>query len=121
MSEGKNGNIQSIDHIRDKTIRLFTYLRELTQLRSKVIRAIENYDSVMWLSDIPHEQECFTLAWGAVRDENEDVWLEIKKPKLSPFPPPSEEISLWVKESDLADSSKDGCSINIVWKRLSRA
>jgi very-short-patch-repair endonuclease len=107
VSEGKNDNMQSCGHIRDKAIRLFTYLLELTQLRSKVIRAIENYDSVMWLSDIPHEQECFTLAWGAARDENEEVWLEIKKPKLLPFPPPSEEISPWVKESDLADSSKD--------------
>jgi len=55
---------KTIDLIRENAISLFTFLRELTQLRTKNIRTLENYAEVLWLCDIPREQGCFTQAWG---------------------------------------------------------
>ncbi len=106
MSEETPSHAQQVDHLRDRAIRLFTYLRELAQLRSKVIRTLDDYE-VLWFSDIPREQECFTQAWGAVREEREDIWLEIKKPKFPPVPSVPTELRPWVREVDLVDSSKD--------------
>lgn len=106
MSEETPSHTQQGDHRRDRAIRLFTYLRELAQLRSKVIRTLDDYE-VLWFSDIPREQECFTQAWGAVPEEREDIWLEIKKPKFPHVPSVPTELRLWVREVDLVDSSKD--------------
>lgn len=98
---------QPTDHIRDRAIRLFTYLRELTQLRSKVIRTLKDYENVLWLSDIPREQGCFTQVWGVSQEGQEDIWVEIKKPKLPSFPSAPKELQPWVREAHLADSSKE--------------
>ena len=97
MSGEKPNNIKTVDLIRDRAIRLFTYLRELTKLRSKVIRTLDNYDSVLWFSDIPREQGCFTQAWGAEQDGSEEIWLEIKKPKIPSIPSLPDELLPWIK------------------------
>ena len=107
VNEEKPDQNKPGDLIRDRAIRLFTYLRELTQLRSKVIRTLDNYDNVLWFSEIPHEKECFTPAWGIAREGAEEIWLEIKKPKLPPLPTVPDKLFPWVRESDLVDSSKD--------------
>lgn len=91
----------------DRSIRLFTYLRELTQLRSKIIRTYDNYEEILWLSEIPKEKECFTQLWGAPPEGKEDIWIEIKKPKIFGYPTLPKELAPWVKEADLSDSSKD--------------
>jgi very-short-patch-repair endonuclease len=93
--------------LQDKSIRLFSYLRELTQLRSATIRNLEKYEGILWFSDVPREQECFAQAWGASRENREDIWLEIKKPKLPPVPSVPDKLKKWVKETDLIDASKD--------------
>lgn len=92
------------DVIRNKAINLFTYLRDLTSLRSKSIRTVDSYE-VLWFGDIPKEKECFTPAWGGARSEEEEVWLTIKKPTIKPFPPVPEEVEQRVSEASLSDSS----------------
>jgi superfamily I DNA and/or RNA helicase len=93
------------DNARTQAINLFTYLRELGELRSKVVRRVDDYDKVLWFADVPKEQECYTPAWGASRTEDDDVWLEIKKPTVRPFPPVPKDVEPWVREVDLANSS----------------
>ena len=90
---------------RTQAINLFAYLRELAELRSKTVRRVEDYDKVLWFGDIPKEQECYTPAWGAFRTEDDDVWLEIKKPSIKPFPTVPKDVEPWVREVDLANSS----------------
>lgn len=90
---------------RTQAVNLFTYLRELAELRSKVVRRVDDYDKVLWFADVPKEQECYTPAWGAFRTEDDDVWLEIKKPTVKPFPPVPKDVEPWVREVDLANSS----------------
>lgn len=86
MSGVISSHVQEADHLHDKATRLFTYLRELAQLR---------------------EQGCFTQAWGTALEGHEDVWLEIKKPKLPSVPSVPNELQPWVREADLTDSSKE--------------
>ncbi|TSA19882.1 DUF559 domain-containing protein [bacterium] len=90
---------------RTQAINLFTYLRELAELRAKTVRRVEDYDKVLWFADVPKEQECYTPAWGAFRTEDDEVWLEIKKPTVMPFPPVPKDVEPWVREVDLANSS----------------
>lgn len=63
-------------HIKDKAIRLIDYLTELTRLRSKIIREIRKYQSVLWIDEIPRESNyCFTQAWGAKANEEFDAGI----------------------------------------------
>ncbi len=64
--------------IKDRAIRLFTYLQELVQLRTSQVRDIESYESVVRFSEVPHEEECYSISWGTPLEDS-DVWLEIRR------------------------------------------
>jgi RNA polymerase sigma factor (sigma-70 family) len=69
-----------LEFIKNKAIKLIDYLTELERLQLKIVRDIEDYQSVLWLSEIPDDSEyCFTQAWGKNEDFDEDVWIYIKK------------------------------------------
>ena len=38
---------------KEKSVQLFTYLKELSALRTKQVKNINNYEEVLWFSDIP--------------------------------------------------------------------
>lgn len=67
MSEtSKTNNSPELNNIRDRAVRLVTYLLELAQIRKKIVRdigdykSIRDYNSILWLSDIPQEiKYCF--------------------------------------------------------------
>ena len=85
----------------DKAIRFIDYLDKLAGLRTKVVRSIDDYQSVLWFNDIPQLKGCFTHAWGANSDIDIDIWLEVTKqrePKLSDVP---EECEDWISRSEL--------------------
>lgn len=92
---------------RDRAIRLFTFLRQLSELRMKTIRTIEQYESVLWFSDIPKEQGCFCIAWEPELNESGEVWLEIHKPRLQPCPEIPEDLKLWLTKKIVNDSSRE--------------
>lgn len=91
----------------DRSIRLFQFLRELTQLRSKITRSLDQYEKVLWFSDIPHEPECYCIAWNVENQKGTDdgTWLEIQKPKLKPAPKLPNELTVWIPQKDISDSS----------------
>lgn len=92
--------------VRDRAIRLFTFLRELTELRSRTIRSIDQYEKVLWFSAIPRESECYCIAWRPVESEVEtEVWVEIKKPRLKPTPKIPEALEPWLDPMQVEDSS----------------
>lgn len=50
---------------RDRTIALYTFLKEFVQLRTKTIRNISRYEQdgqVIWAADIPREDGCHCIA-----------------------------------------------------------
>ena len=40
------------DDVRDRAVRLFTFLREYTQLRASTALTADSYDEVIWLADV---------------------------------------------------------------------
>ncbi|MGH9326463.1 MAG: AAA domain-containing protein [Terriglobia bacterium] len=93
--------------IRDRATRLFTYLKELTALRSDVKRNCDEYEQVIWWGEIPREKECYCAAWDLGRESAYEDWIRIERPhrKAPPNPPPT--LAPWLNRRDLADSSLD--------------
>jgi hypothetical protein len=78
------------DDVRSKAIRFFTFLKELSQLKTRTIREASAYESVFPFSDVPRERECSTPAWFE-RDgdsANDEKWLRIEKPERPRRPAP---------------------------------
>jgi very-short-patch-repair endonuclease len=94
--------------IRDRAVRLFTFLRELTELRTATVRSLEQYEKVLWLSDIPREQGCHCIAWGPIEDdERSEIWLEIRKPRLNAPPKLPNDLTPWLDLREVEESSND--------------
>lgn len=66
---------------RDRAVRLFTYLKELTELRSEVKRSCDEYDQVVWWTEIPKENECYCAAWDIGREPAYQDWLRVERPR----------------------------------------
>ncbi|HEY7199142.1 MAG TPA: AAA domain-containing protein [Candidatus Dormibacteraeota bacterium] len=91
------------DDVRDRAVRLFTFLREYTQLRASTALTTDAYDEVIWLADVPGLPGCVCAAVEPTRDG--EVWLEVRKPRLAPVPRPPEPLRPWLERWD--DSSLD--------------
>jgi hypothetical protein len=92
--------------VKDRAIRVFKFLRDLSQLRSKTVRDIAEYDAVWWLSDLPHEPGCHFIGWQPVSEVDPATpWVEIKKPRIRPAPAVPSALEAWVREEELLDSS----------------
>ncbi len=105
---GANDNISSSlseQELRDRAIRLFTFLREITELRSKTTRTCDQYEKVLWFDEIPREPGCYCIAWRMNQDHEEsDVWVEINKPRLKPPPKIPEQLKPWLDPKQVEDS-----------------
>jgi len=84
-----------------KAVRLVDYLLRLATLRSKLIRSIDEYEKVLWLSSIPREQGCFTQAWGRDEEYESDVWLEVKNRREPELPAVPAQCKEWVNQPSL--------------------
>ncbi len=88
-----------------KVIRLVEYLIRLASLRTKTIRDVDEYQSVLWIKDVPKQKGCFTQAWGRDEDFGPDVWIEVRnqrEPKLPSVPPVCQD---WTDKSSLRNKS----------------
>ena len=108
QSDINEGSEVRIDKNRDQATRLYKFLREFTQLRTKTTRSVDQYDQVLWLTDVPHEPECDCAAWHRGREEEtSENWLRIEKPKLRNAPPPSEDLKRWLMPAEVNDSANE--------------
>lgn len=99
------------DVVREKSIRLFNYLKELTELRFEVQRNCENYEDVIWWADIPKEKECYCAAWDLHKEPTFDAWVRIERPRRKRPPAPSAQLKEWLNEREINDSSLDAPSL----------
>ncbi len=86
---------------------LFRFLAEVKKLSSPTIRDYDNYDQIIWVSDIPREKGCFTKAWeliGQPADTSADNWVEIAKPNLTAPPELPDSLDLFVVEQEWRNS-----------------
>lgn len=93
--------------IRDKSIRLFTYLKELTVLRSVVQRNCDSYEDVIWWAEIPREKECYCAAWDLHKDATFEAWIRVERPKRKRPPMPGSQLREWLNTVEIGDSSLD--------------
>ncbi len=109
MMQGADSKIHRNDEqVRDRTIKLFTYLRELSELQSKTVRTIDQYEKTLWFKEIPREPGCHCIAWRPIEDEEQsDVWVEIKKPRLKPSPKVADALEPWLNPQEVVDSSRE--------------
>jgi REase_MTES_1575/AAA domain len=94
------------DDVRDRAVRLFTFLQEYTQLRARTVLTTDGYEEVLWLADVAGLPGCFSAASDPAREGGE-VWLEVRKPKLRPVPQPPVEVLPWLAGARLDDSRLD--------------
>lgn len=79
----------------DKTVRLFTYLKELSLLKAPLVRDLQNYEYYVFLNEIPDEDGCISPLFSKVKD----TWVEIKKPVKPVFPHPPIALKDWLSTS----------------------
>lgn len=92
--------------VRDRSIRLFTFLKELTELRSSTIRTYDQYEKLLWLQEIPRYQGCHCITWKAIPDEEvSDVWIEVHQPRFKKVPEIPPRLKDWVDPHELEDSA----------------
>ena len=58
----------------DNAFRVIEYLKQLAQIRKAIVREVNSYEKVFWLSEIPlDDKHCFTQAWQKETDIKEDL------------------------------------------------
>ena len=93
------------DIIRDRAIRLFTYLKELTELRSDVKRSCDEYEQVIWWAEIPKEKECYCSFWDLGREGAYEDWIRVERPRRKKPPVPPSTLAPWLNEREVADAA----------------
>lgn len=104
-NENENPHRGETDELRDKAVRLFTYLKEVCQLRFVMVRDCRNYDHLLWFYDIPREPECFCIAWNGPTETNES-WIEVRRSPEPACPPVPNVCKDWISPADLVNSAQ---------------
>jgi len=66
------------DPERGRVLNLIDYLIKIAEHRTPIVRNVETYDHLLWLSDIPKLRGCYTQVWGAEEGHEQDSWIEIQ-------------------------------------------
>ncbi|MBU0607359.1 MAG: AAA family ATPase, partial [Armatimonadetes bacterium] len=86
-------------------MRLFMFLRELTQQRIRTVRTLDQYEAAFWLADLPREEGCSCAAWGGDQTDPDVPWLSIRRPSLPSPPRPPAILKEWLAPEDIANSA----------------
>jgi very-short-patch-repair endonuclease len=84
-----------------KAVRLVDYLTRLTLLYSKVVRDVDEYEKVLWISSVPREQCSFPHALGRDEEKETDEWLEVQGRREPELPAVPAQCRDWVDWSSL--------------------
>ena len=86
----------------DKVERLIDYLQQLARINSKIIRTLDEYPVVLWLSDIPKELKyCYVKGWEIEDGHVDDTWIEVRKYREPKLPKVPKVCSEWVDSNNL--------------------
>jgi len=89
--------------LQDRAIRLFTFLRELAKLKTKVTKDLDQYDNVVWFSAVPNYKGCFSVLAPETDRLQDTIWLEIKKTPEPKVPSPPASCLKWLASNDEDD------------------
>jgi len=110
MADAPERSVPQTDEavMRDRAVRLFTFLREVALLRTVTVRHLRQYDDLIWLADIPQEDECYCAAWHQGEEAAAGgTWIEVGKPRLLPAPEVPETLVPWLSVREVSDSTGD--------------
>ena len=97
---------------------IFRYLAEVKALQSLTVREYKDYETLVWLNDIPREEGCFCEAWGVLgepaKDDGSGAWISVKKPQLTSPPELPDGIDRFVNVKEWRDSSLEQPSLKEV-------
>ncbi len=88
-----------------KAVRLVDYLLKLATQRTKLIRDIAEYEKVLWISDVPHQPNCYTQAWGRDEEHDPDEWLEVQNRPEPEVPAVPAQCKDWVNRESLRNKN----------------
>ncbi|HDZ21635.1 hypothetical protein LCGC14_0315750 [marine sediment metagenome] len=88
-----------------KVFRLIEYLKRLASLRYTLVRDIDTYEKVLWVSDIPRENGCFAQAWGRDEDCDPAIWAEVQNRREPELPSVPDQCQDWINKSFLRNKS----------------
>ena len=91
----------------DRARRLFLYLRDLSELRSKSVKDLVDYQNVVWLNDLPSGPHGWSLFDETPAGADSEVWLEVDRVQLPKVPQPPDSLNGWMRLSDLARADLD--------------
>lgn len=95
------------DDVRERSIRLFTFLKAFTTLRTKVTRSLDKYEEVIWLDDLPRIPGFFCVVHSG-SDRDSELWIQLKKPRAPKPPPPiPDQLGRWVEHASMVDPLRD--------------
>ncbi|WP_329484222.1 AAA domain-containing protein [Kribbella sp. NBC_01484] len=87
--------------LNDRAARIFEFLVQLQRLRTRVVRSVDAYRSVMWFGQLPFVEG---LQFGQETDPG--VWLTIDRIERVPPPSPPDLLRPWITERSLRDSAQ---------------
>jgi very-short-patch-repair endonuclease len=94
------GNPESSENslLRDRSVRLFKFLRELALLKSKTLLDLSGYEEIVWFHQIPPGKGCFTILDQTAENADDMTWLEIKQPPEPAKPAFPDSCLKWVEK-----------------------
>jgi AAA domain len=90
---------------RDLAVRLFEYLKKLSELRTRPVRDLAEYADTLWFHDIPAEPECRVVTGTPPADPL--TWISVNRPRRLAMPPIPELLAPWLNLEELRDSAAD--------------
>ena len=89
--------------IRDRAVRLFTFLKELAKLKTKVTRDLSEYESVVWFHEVPEYKGCFSILSSEPNETPDGVWIEVRRPTEPKTPTMPASCLRWVDPDSVTD------------------
>lgn len=93
--------------LNERAFRLFTYLRELTALNLTRVLDLADYDTVLWFSDLPESDACYSISSGIRPDGDSDLWMDIKKLAEPVCPKPPAVCEGWYSPNKIRNSDNE--------------
>ena len=83
-----------MDQIRERVIRLFQYLKETKNLQERIVRNVDEYETVWWQEDL------INTIGVEIQDNvtSDEVWMIVERPQLREAPVPPPKLIGWISE-----------------------
>ncbi|MEE8367855.1 MAG: AAA domain-containing protein, partial [Thermoanaerobaculia bacterium] len=93
-----SGGLPTLTEAGERAVRLFRYLRDLSELRTRAVRDIESYEQVVWFDDLPSDfgESIFEDSQMKGDDQSVSTWLKIDRVVLPDFPEPPVSLKSWL-------------------------